>query len=150
MKKKTHLIGNSHIDPVWQWRWQDGMSEIKAIFKSVLDRMNEFPDFKFTCAGSMYYEWIEKSDPKMFAEIAKRIKEGRWCVAGGWYLQPDCNIPSGESFARHGFVVADFYNPFTGKSIHPVIEIKKEDFRVISGSVADQKHVKEFKDLFRK
>ena len=69
---------------------------------------------------------------------------------GGWYLQPDCNIPSGESFARHGFVVADFYNPFTGKSIHPVIEIKKEDFRVISGSVADQKHVKEFKDLFRK
>ena len=45
--------------------------------------MNEFPDFKFTCAGSMYYEWIEKSDPKMFAEIAKRIKEGRWCVAGG-------------------------------------------------------------------
>ena len=83
MKKKTHLIGNLHIDPVWQWRWQDGMSEIKAIFKSVLDRMNEFPDFKFTCAGSMYYEWIEKSDPKMFAEIAKRIKEGRWCVAGG-------------------------------------------------------------------
>lgn len=99
----------------------------------------------------MYYEWIEKSDPKMFAEIAQRIKEGRWCVTGGgWYLQPDCNIPSGESFARHGFVVADFYNPFTGKSIHPVIEIKKEDFRVISGSVADQKHVKEFKDLFRK
>ena len=109
MKKKTYLIGNAHIDPVWQWRWQDGMAEIKATFKSVLDRMNEFPDFKFTCAGSMYYEWIEKSDPKMFAEIAKRIKEGRWCVAGGWYLQPDCNIPSGESFARHALLAQNYF-----------------------------------------
>lgn len=51
---------------------------------------------------------------------------------------------------ERGFVVADFYNPFTGKSIQPVIEIKQEDFRVISSSVADQKLVKEFKDLFRK
>ena len=51
---------------------------------------------------------------------------------------------------ERGFVVADFYNPFTGESIQPVIIIQKEDFRVISGSVADQKLVKEFKDLFRK
>ena len=50
---------------------------------------------------------------------------------------------------KYGFVVADFSNPFTGGCIQPVIEIKKEDFRVISGSVADQKLVKEFKDLFR-
>lgn len=109
MAKKIHLIGNAHIDPVWQWRWQDGLSEIKATFKSVLDRMKEFPDFKFTCAGSMYYEWIEESDPVMFAEIKKRIEEGRWCIAGGWYLQPDCNMPSGESFARHGLIAQNYF-----------------------------------------
>ena len=51
---------------------------------------------------------------------------------------------------KYGFVVADFYNPFTGKSIQPVVEIKKEDFRVISNSLADKRLVKEFKDLFRK
>lgn len=51
---------------------------------------------------------------------------------------------------KYGFVVADFYNPFTGKSIQPVVEIKKEDFRVISDSLADKRLVKEFKDLFRK
>ena len=52
--------------------------------------------------------------------------------------------------AERGFVVADFYNPFTGKSIQPVITIQKEDFRVISGSLEDKRLVKEFKDLFRK
>ena len=52
--------------------------------------------------------------------------------------------------AERGFVVADFYNPFTGKSMQPVITIQKEDFRVISGSLEDKRLVKEFKDLFRK
>ena len=51
---------------------------------------------------------------------------------------------------ERGFVVADFSNPIKPEYIQPVIEIKKEDFRVISGSLADQKLVKEFKDLFRK
>lgn len=50
---------------------------------------------------------------------------------------------------KHGFVVADFFNPSTGERIQPVIDIKKEDFRVISGSVADQKLVKAFRDLFK-
>ncbi len=51
---------------------------------------------------------------------------------------------------KMGIVVVDFYNPITGEDIQPVIDIKKEDFRVISGSLSDQKLVKAFKDLFRK
>lgn len=99
--KKLYLIGNAHLDPVWMWRWQEGFAEIKATFKSALDRMKEFDDFKFTSACACYYQWVEKNAPEMFAEICERVKEGRWEIAGGWYIQPDCNIPSGESFARH-------------------------------------------------
>lgn len=98
---KIYLIGNSHLDPVWLWRWQEGFAEIKATFQSALDRMEEFPGYLFTSACAAYYEWIEQNEPAMFAQIKKRVKEGRWCIVGGWYLQPDCNIPSGESFARH-------------------------------------------------
>lgn len=102
--KKVHLIGNAHLDPVWLWQWQEGLFEVKATFKSALDRMREFDDFKFTSACSAYYMWIEKSDPEMFNEIVKRVKEGRWNIVGGWFIQPDCNIPSGESFARHALI----------------------------------------------
>ena len=101
---KLFFIGNSHIDPVWLWRWQDGFSEILATFRSALDRMNDFDDFKYTSACSGYYEFIEKIDPEMFEEIKRRVKEGRWEIVGGWLLQPDCNIPSGESFARHSLI----------------------------------------------
>lgn len=106
---KIHLIGNAHLDPVWLWRWQEGFSEVLATFKSALDRMNEFPDFKFTSACAVYYEWIEKIDPEMFEEIKKRVQEGRWNIVGGWFLQPDCNIPDGESFARHALISQNYF-----------------------------------------
>jgi len=98
---KVHLIGNAHLDPVWMWRWQEGFNEIKATFRSALDRMKECDDFKFTSACSAYYMWIEKCDKDMFEEIKQRVEEGRWNIVGGWFIQPDCNIPCGESFARH-------------------------------------------------
>lgn len=104
-----HLIGNAHIDPVWLWRWQDGFSEVLATYRSALDRMNDFPDYKFTSACAVYYQWIEKIDPEMFEEIQERVKEGRWNLVGGWYLQPDCNMPCGESFARHGLVSQRYF-----------------------------------------
>ena len=84
---KMYLIGNAHIDPVWLWRWQDGYTEVLNTWRSVLDRMKEFPDFKFTSACAIYYAWVEKSDPEMFLEIKERIKEGRWNIPNGAYIR---------------------------------------------------------------
>ncbi len=98
--KKMHMIGNAHIDPVWLWQWREGYHEVKATFRSALDRMNETEDFVFTCACACYYQWVEESDPGMFAEIQRRVAEGRWAIVGGMWIQPDMNTPSGESIAR--------------------------------------------------
>lgn len=95
-----HMIGNAHIDPVWLWQWQEGYQEVKATFRSALDRLSETEEFVFTCACADYYRWVEENDPGMFDEICARVKEGRWRVVGGMWIQPDCNMPSGESFVR--------------------------------------------------
>ncbi|MBE6703175.1 MAG: alpha-mannosidase [Ruminococcaceae bacterium] len=113
--KKVHLIGNAHLDPVWLWQWQEGFAEIKATFRSALDRMKEFEDFKFTSACGAYYMWIEQSDPAMFEEIRARVREGRWCLVGGWIIQPDCNIPCGESFARHALITQRYFQEKFGR-----------------------------------
>ncbi|MBQ4157830.1 MAG: alpha-mannosidase [Clostridia bacterium] len=96
-----HLIGNAHIDPVWLWTWREGLHEIKATFRSALDRMKEYEGYVFTCACASYYEWVEENDEEMFSEIRSRVKEGRWKIVGGMWVQPDMNTPSGESIARH-------------------------------------------------
>lgn len=107
--KKIYLIGNAHLDPVWLWQWQDGFSETKATFQSALDRMNEFDDFIFVCAGAGSYKWVEDNCPEMFEEIKERIEQGRWKIVGGWWVQPDCNLPDGESFVRHSLYSQGYF-----------------------------------------
>lgn len=107
--RNMFMIGNAHLDPVWLWRWQEGFQEVKATFRSALDRLKEYENFIFTSSSAAYYEWIEKNDPKMFQEIKARIEEGRWVICGGWWIQPDCNIPSGESFVRQGLMGQNYF-----------------------------------------
>jgi alpha-mannosidase len=95
------MIGNAHIDPVWLWQWQEGYQEVRATFRSAIDRLAEYPDFVFTCDSIVFFEWVEEHDPELFAQIRERVAEGRWQVIGGWWLEPDCNIPAGESLVRH-------------------------------------------------
>jgi alpha-mannosidase len=98
--QRIHMIGNAHIDPVWLWQWPEGYQEVRATFQSAIDRMEEYPDFVFTCDSSLFFQWVEESDPQLFEEIRVRIAEGRFQVIGGWWIEPDCNIPCGESFVR--------------------------------------------------
>ena len=113
MMREVHLIGNAHLDSVWLWNWQEGYTEVLSTFRSALDRMKENGSYVFTCAGALYYRWVEETAPEMFQEISRRIKEGRWVIAGGWWIQPDCNLPSGESFVRQGlYAQRYFYEKF--------------------------------------
>jgi len=108
-QRVLHMIGNSHIDPVWLWPWEEGFAEVKATFRSALDRMVEYPEFVFTCSSAAYYAWVEENEPSMFNDIRQRVAEGRWRITGGWWVEPDCNIPSGESFVRQGLAGQHYF-----------------------------------------
>lgn len=113
-KKTVYFVGNAHLDPAWMWEWQEGSASAKATVRSALDRMKEYPDFKFVCSSASVYKWIEEFDPKMFEEIKERVKEGRFVVVGGWFVQPDCNMPSGEGFARQSLYCQRYFKEKLG------------------------------------
>jgi alpha-mannosidase len=98
--KRVHMIGNAHIDPVWLWQWPEGYQEVRATFQSAVDRLDEYPDFVFTCDSSLFFSWVDESDPELFERIREKIADGRFQVIGGWWIEPDCNLPCGESFVR--------------------------------------------------
>ncbi len=108
MKKNLHLICNAHIDPVWMWEIGEGVAETLSTFRVAADFCEEYDGFVFCHNEAMLYEWVEKNDPALFARIKKLVKDGKWHIMGGWYLQPDCNIPSGESIAR-GILLGKYY-----------------------------------------
>ncbi len=110
MRPVLHLIGNAHIDPVWLWPWQEGFQEIRATFRAALDRIPETDGFIFTASSAAMYAWIEEIDPEMFEEIRQRVAEGRWHITGGWWIQPDCNLPAGESFVRQALLGQRYFH----------------------------------------
>jgi len=101
-KVRFHMIGQAHIDPVWLWPWSEGIAVVHSTFRSALDRMNETPEFTFTASSAQFYQWIAENDPGMLNEIRKRVEEGRWNIVGGWWVEPDINMPSGEALVRQG------------------------------------------------
>lgn len=97
--KELHLICNAHIDPIWQWEWEEGVAAAISTFRSAADLSDEF-DYIFCHNEVSLYKNIEEYAPDLFERIKVLIRKGKWHIMGGWYLQPDCNMPQGESFIR--------------------------------------------------
>jgi len=92
--------GNSHIDMAWLWPWTETVEVVRNTFRSALDLMREYPDFKFSMSSARTYVWMEEKYPDLFKEIAQRVREGRWEAIGGMWVEPDLNMPGGESLVR--------------------------------------------------
>ncbi|RAV00992.1 alpha-mannosidase [Paenibacillus sp. YN15] len=98
--KKLHLLSNAHLDPVWQWEWEEGAAAAVSTFRAAAEFCEEYDGYIFNHNEVILYKWIEEYEPALFARIQRLVRQGKWNIMGGWYLQPDCNMPSGESFVR--------------------------------------------------
>lgn len=106
--KTLHLVCNAHLDPVWMWDWSEGASAALATFYSAVQLAKDY-DYVFCHNEAVLYEFVEKYDPALFKEIQGLVKKGKWSIMGGWYLQPDCTIPSGEAFIRQISVGREYF-----------------------------------------
>ena len=95
-----HLTGNSHIDAAWLWPWTETVDTVKNTFGTALQLMNEYPTYTYTQSAAAYNDWMARDYPDINDQIKKRLQEGRWEVVGGMWVEPDLNMPDGESTAR--------------------------------------------------
>lgn len=133
MAKRIHLICNAHIDPTWQWEWEEGAAEALSTFRSAADFCEDFEDFVFNHNEVSLYRWILEYEPELFERIKEQITKKKWHVMGGWYLQPDCNMPSGESFVRQMLVGRHYFKDNFGA--YPTTAINFDPFGHTRGLV---------------
>ena len=112
----VHMIGNAHLDPVWLWRRADGVDTALATARSACDRLDEYADFVFTCSTRWFHEQVERLDAELFERVRRFVEAGRWQLVGGMVVQPDCNLPSAESFARHFLSGQAYYREKFGRA----------------------------------
>ena len=113
----VRLVGNSHIDMAWLWPWTETVEVVRNTFQSVLDLMREYPDFKFTMSSARAYQWMQEKYPDLFAQIKERVKEGRWEIVGGMWVEPDLNMPAGESLVRQILVGKRYFEKNFGVDV---------------------------------
>ena len=112
-----HLTGNAHIDAAWLWPWTETVDVVKRTYGTALQLMYEYPQYTFTQSAAAYNEWLAQKYPDMNAEIARRIKEGRWEIVGGMWVEPDLNMPDGESLVRQLLVGKRWYKQAYGVDV---------------------------------
>lgn len=121
MSKKIYMICNAHIDPIWQWEWEEGAAEALSTFRIAADFCEQYEDYIFCHNEVLLYDWIEQYDPELFARIQSLVSRGKWHIMGGWHVQPDCNMPSGESFVRQMLSGRKYFLKKFGKVPHVAI-----------------------------
>jgi alpha-mannosidase len=94
------VIGNAHIDMAWLWPWSETVDVCRVTFERALENMERYPDFLYAQSQARAYAWMEERYPELFEEIKRRVGEGRWIIVGGTWVEPDNNLPSGESQVR--------------------------------------------------
>lgn len=92
--------GNAHIDAAWLWPRTETVDVVRRTFTTALQLMDEYPDYTFSQSAAQYTEWMADKYPKLNDEIRERVKEGRWEIVGGMWVEPDLNLPGGESLVR--------------------------------------------------
>jgi len=124
--RKAHLICNAHLDPVWQWEWEEGVAAAVSTFRTAADLCEEFDEFIFNHNEACLYQWVEEYEPELFKRIQRLVRAGKWHIMGGWYIQPDCNMPSGESFVRQILIGKTYFAEKFG--VEPTTAINFDPF----------------------
>lgn len=116
---KVHIILNSHLDPVWLWTWPQGVDEVLATARTACDLLDDYPEIYITRGEAWFYKVILEYDPELFQRIKHYVDSGRWQVVGGWWIQPDCNMPTAESFEKQ----AELALRFLEKHLHTHVSV---------------------------
>lgn len=95
-----HLCGNSHLDVVFLWTHAEFIRKVGRTHANTLRLMEQYPDYIFSQSQPLLYTEMKNHFPTMYEEVKERVKEGRWEVIGAFWVEPDCNLISGESFTR--------------------------------------------------
>ena len=131
--KTLHLICNAHLDPMWLWELQEGAAEAISTFRVAAEFCERFGGFVFNHNEALLYRWIEEYEPNLFARIRELVKNGSWHIMGGWFLQPDCNMPAGESLARQIIEGRRYFQEKFGVS--PTVAVNVDSFGHTRGLV---------------
>jgi alpha-mannosidase len=108
-------VGHAHIDTAWLWPLAETYRKCVRTFSSQTAYMDDYPEYRFACSQAQQYTWIKERNPDLYRRIEERVERGQFLPVGGTWIEPDCNIPSGESLVRQFLLGQSFFEREFGR-----------------------------------
>lgn len=110
-----HMVAQSHIDIAWLWPIRETIRKGSRTFSTALRLIEEYPEFHYAQSQPQLYAYVKEHDPELYGRVKEQVARGRWELVGGMWVEPDLNIPSGESLVRQNLYGQKFYMEEFGK-----------------------------------
>jgi len=108
-------IGHAHIDTAWLWPLAETYRKMVRTFSSQLRYMDDYPEYRFACSQAQQYAWIKERNADLWAQLSAKVEQGQFVPVGGTWVEPDCNLPSGESLVRQFLYGQRFFERELGR-----------------------------------
>jgi alpha-mannosidase len=92
--------GHAHMDVAWLWPLWRTRQKIAHTVATALRLMERDPAYHFSMSQPQTYAFLKQDYPELYAQLKRRVAEGRFEPVGTMWVEPDCNLPSGESLIR--------------------------------------------------
>jgi len=113
----VHAVGHAHIDSAWLWPLRETRRKVARTFANALRLMDEDDEFVFAASSAQQYAWLQEDHPELFERVRLRVAQGRFVPVGGQWVEPDANLPGGESLVRQFVEGTRFFMDEFG--VHP-------------------------------
>ena len=111
-------VGHAHIDCAWLWPVRETVRKCARTFSNQLDLLERCPEHHFVCSQAVQYQWMKDGYPELYRRITDQVARGRWEPVGGMWVEPDTNVPSGESLVRQLVLGKRFFADEFGVETH--------------------------------
>lgn len=97
---QVFALGHAHIDSAWLWPARETIRKCARTFSTAIGLLERYPGYQFVCSQAQQHAWVKERYPELFARMQERVAKGDFEPVGSMWVEPDCNVPSGESLVR--------------------------------------------------
>ena len=98
---RISAVGHAHIDSAWLWPVRETVRKCARTFSNVAALAEQYPELVFACSSAQQWYWIKEKYPAIYERMRLLVRKGQIVPVGSMWVEPDTNVPSGESLARH-------------------------------------------------
>jgi len=93
-------VGHAHLDTAWLWTTARTREKSLRTWANALDLLERDDDFHFASSQPQQLAWLKRDAPATFERVERAVAAGRVELVGATWVEPDGNLPSGESLCR--------------------------------------------------